>query len=127
MTMEFLSELAKSIIGAILLLLGSIPVLIWWLAPCLLAFVLFRSAIRKRKSAKDFRTAPKSASLKKGKLSQEDKQQLAEKIRESRITNLKKSFAGEAGSKYRAYATVGLILLTLLFVLAMVVLRFHRY
>lgn len=127
MTTEFLAELAKSIIAAILLFLGSIPLLIWWLAPCLLAFVLFRTAIRKRKSAKDFRTAPKSASLKKGKLSQEDKRQLAEKIRESRTTNLKKSFAGEAGSKYMAYATVGLILLTILFVIAMVIQRFRKY
>lgn len=124
--MEFLTEFAKSIIGKILLLLASIPILIWWLAPCLLAFVLFRTAIRKRKSAKDFRAAPKAASLKKGELSQEDKLQLAEKIRESRVANLKKSFAGEAGSKYRVFATFGLILLTILFVIAMVVLRFRR-
>ncbi len=124
--MEFLTEFAKFILGKILLFLASIPIIIWWLAPCLLAFVLFRTAIRKRKSAKDFRTAPKSAYLKKGELSQEDKRQLAEKIQESRAANLKKSFAGEAVSKYMAFATVGLILLTILFVLAMVVLRFHR-
>lgn len=70
---------------------------------------------------------PKAASLKKGELSQEDKRHLAEKIRESRVANLKKSFAGEAGSKYMAFATVGLILLTILFVLGMVVIRFRQY
>ncbi len=123
--MEFLYEFAKSLIVKILMLFASIPLIIWWLAPCLLAFVLFRTAISKRKSAKDFRTTPKSTSLRRGELSQEDKQQLAEKIRENSRANMKKSFAAQGNIGF-IVGTIAMILLTVLFFLLAMSERLRR-
>jgi hypothetical protein len=89
--------------------------------------ILFRFLHKKWKSQRYSRISSGAAPSRKKDLAQYEKQALAQKIRETRISNLKKSFAGEDNSKYMIFATVGLIVLTVLFVLAMIALRFRKF
>ena len=70
---------------------------------------------------------PGPARSQKSNLTQHDRQALAQKIRETRTNNLKKSFAGEDSSKGMIFATIGLILIVLLWLLHAISQRFDPY
>lgn len=89
--------------------------------------VTFRILFRKWKSNKYRRTPSDLMPSRKKNLTDYDKRMLAEKINESRRGNLKKSFASTVGSKGMIFTTIGLILLTLLFVLGMILLKFQKF
>ena len=89
--------------------------------------VLFRILYRKWKSRIYRRTPSNLLPSRKKNLTDYDKRMLAEKINESRRGNLKKSFASTVGSKGMIFTTIGLILLSLLFVLGMILLKFQKY
>lgn len=58
---------------------------------------------------------------------QHEKQVLVQKIQESRISNLKKSFVGKDGSKDMIFATIGLIVIVLFWLLLIISQRFDPY
>ena len=89
--------------------------------------VLIRFLYRKWKNQR-YNATPAGPSLsQKHNLTQHEKRALAQKIQETRTRNLKKTFAGEDSSKGMIFATIGLILLTILFVIGMIVLRFRKF
>ena len=89
--------------------------------------VLFRFLYRKWKSQRYNRISSGStASLKKN-LTQHERRALAQKIQETRTGNLKKSFAGADRSKGMIFATIGLILIVLLWLLHAISQRFDPY
>ncbi len=89
--------------------------------------VLFRFLYRKWKSQRyNHIPSGSTASLKKN-LTQHEKRALAQKIQETRTGNLKKSFAGADSSKGMIFATIGLILIVLLWLLHAISQRFDPY
>lgn len=89
--------------------------------------ILFRTLLRKWKSSVYRRTPSNLLPNQKKNLTDYDKRMLAEKINESRRGNLKKTFVSTVSSKGMIFATIGLILLSLLFVLGMILLKFQKY
>ena len=89
--------------------------------------VLFRFLYRKWKSQRyNHIPSGSTASLKKN-LTQHEKRALVQKIQETRTGNLKKSFAGADSSKGMIFATIGLILIVLLWLLHAISQRFDPY
>ena len=89
--------------------------------------VLFRFLYRKWKVQKYNRSPSGTASSLKKDLTQYEKHTLAQKIRETRTNNLKKSFAGEDNSNYMIFATIGLIVIALLWLLHAISKGFKPY
>ena len=89
--------------------------------------ILFRILYRKWKSSIYQRTPSDLLPIRKKNLTDYDKRMLAEKINESRRGNLKKTFVSTVSSKGMIFATIGLILLSLLFVIGMILLKFQKY
>ncbi len=89
--------------------------------------ILFRFLYTKWKSQRYNPTPPGLSRSQKRNLTQHDRQTLAQKIRETRTNNLKKSFAGEDSSKGMIFATIGLILIVLLWLLHAISQRFDPY
>ena len=89
--------------------------------------ILFRFLYTKWKSQRYNPTPPAPLGSQKRNLTQHDRQTLAQKIRETRTNNLKKSFAGEDSSKGMIFATIGLILIVLLWLLHAISQRFDPY
>jgi len=89
--------------------------------------ILFRFLYTKWKSQRYNPTPPAPSRSQKRNLTQHDRQTLAQKIRETRTNNLKKSFAGEDSSKGMIFATIGLILIVLLWLLHAISQRFDPY
>lgn len=89
--------------------------------------VLFRFLYRKWKSQRyNHIPSGSTVSLKKN-LTQHERRALAQKIQETRTGNLKKSFAGADSSKGMIFATIGLILIVLLWLLHAISQRFDPY
>ena len=89
--------------------------------------VLFRILFRKLKISIYRHTPSNLLPNQKKNLTDYDKRMLAEKINESRRGNLKKTFVSTVSSKGMIFATIGLILLSLLFVIGMILLKFQKY
>ncbi len=92
-----------------------------WTLPLFVAvagcILLFRAILKKRR--RRVNPPPNSAGTpdeKRG-LTPDEKQALAEKIRKTGTENLKKSFAGEDNTVAMVLATIGLLILTFLWVL----------
>jgi len=79
--------------------------------------IFFRFLHRKWNSQRYNRTPSELAPSQKKGLTQYEKRMLAQKIRDTRNHNFKKSFAGEDNTNYMILATVGLIVITLLWLL----------
>ena len=88
--------------------------------------LIFRFLHRKWKSQQTPRATSAVPSKKKG-FTQHQKQILSEKIQETRISNLKKSFAGEDNSNYMILATIVLIVIALLWLLHAISKGFDPY
>ena len=89
--------------------------------------LIFRFLHRKwKKQQTPHTTSVVLPSEKKG-FTQHQKQVLVQKIQETRISNLKKSFAGEVSSKGMIFATIGLIVIVLLWLLHAISQRFDPY
>lgn len=88
--------------------------------------VIFRILYRKWKSRIYRRTPSDLLPTQKKNLTEYEKRMLAEKINESRRDNIKKSFAGTVSSKSMIFATIGLIVLVLLWFTHIILERFHR-
>ncbi len=89
--------------------------------------ILFRFLHRRWKSQRYSRTPSGPVSSQKKGLTQYEKRMLAQKIRDTRNDNLKKSFAGEDNSTYMILATVGLIVIVLLWLLYAISKGFKPY
>ncbi len=76
--------------------------------------ILFRILYKKWKSSIYRRTPSNLLPTQKKNLTDYDKRILAEKINENRRNNIKKSFVGTVSSKGMIFATIGLIVLVLL-------------
>ena len=76
--------------------------------------LIFRLLHRKWKNQRTPHITSAALSSEKKGFTQPQKQILAQKIQETRSSNLKKSFAGEDNSNYMILATVGLIVIALL-------------
>ena len=88
--------------------------------------VIFRVLYRKWKSGIYRRNPADILPTQKKNLTEYEKRMLADKINESRQGNIKKSFAGTVSSKSMIFATIGLIVLVLLWVAYLVSEKFHR-
>ncbi len=91
------------------------------------AVVLFRFLYRKWKNQRYTATPPGLARSRTSDLTQHERRVLSEKIQETRTNNLKKSFAGEDSSRWMIFATIGLILVVLLWLLHAISQRFDPY
>lgn len=89
--------------------------------------LIFRFLHRKWKSQQTPRATPALLPSKKKGFTQHQKQMLSQKIQETRISNLKKSFAGEDNSNYMILATIGLIVIALLWLLHAISKGFDPY
>jgi len=89
--------------------------------------LIFRSLHRKWKNRQLSHIASVVPPSKKKGFTQHEKQVFAQKIQETRINNLKKSFAGEDNSTYMILATIGLIVIALLWLLRAISKGFDPY
>ncbi len=88
--------------------------------------VILRILYRKWKSRIYRRTPSDILPVQKKNMTDYDKRILADKINESRRDNIKKTFAGTVSSYGMIFATIGLILLVLLWFTHIILERFHR-
>ena len=89
--------------------------------------ILFRFLYTQWKNQRYNLTPPRSSRSQTSDLTQYEKEALAQKIQETRTNNLKKSFAGEDNSRWMIFATIGLILVVLLWLLHAISQRFDPY
>jgi hypothetical protein len=89
--------------------------------------LIFRLLHRKWKNQRTPHITSAALSSEKKGFTQHQKQILAQKIQETRSSNLKKSFAGEDNSNYMILATVGLIVIALLWLLHAISKGFKPY
>ena len=89
--------------------------------------LIFRFLHRKWKHQRTFHTTAAALPPEKKGFTQHQRRALSQKIQETRISNLKKSFAGEDSSKGRIFATIGLIVIVLLWLLHAISQRFDPY
>ena len=89
--------------------------------------ILFRFLYMRWKNQRYNLTPPRSSRSQTSDLTQYEKEALAQKIQETRTNNLKKSFAGEDSSRWMIFATIGLILVVLLWLLHAISQRFDPY
>ena len=89
--------------------------------------LIFRFLHRKWKQQQTPHTPSVMPSSEKKGFTQYQKRALVQKIQETRISNLKKSFAGEGNSKGMIFATIGLIVIVLLWLLHAISQRFDPY
>lgn len=89
--------------------------------------ISFRIFYRKWKRNIYRRTPSDLLPNRKKNLTDYDKRMLVDKINDSRRGNLKKTFVSTVSSKGMIFATVGLILLSLLFVIGMILLKFQKH
>ena len=89
--------------------------------------LIFRFLHRKWKSQQTPHTTSAALPSEKKGFTQHQKRILAEKIQETRISNLKKSFAGEDNSTYMIFVTIGLIVIALLWLLHAISKGFKPY
>ena len=89
--------------------------------------ILFRFLYTKWKSQRYNPTLSVPSHPQKRNLTQHERQALTQKIQETRTKNLKKSFAGEDNSKGMIFATIGLILIILLWLWHAISQRFDPY
>ncbi len=88
--------------------------------------VILRILYRKWKSRIYRRNPSDILPAQKKNMTDYDKRILADKINESRRDNIKKSFVGTVSSKGMIFATIGLILLVLLWFTHIILERFHK-
>lgn len=88
--------------------------------------IVFRILYRKWKSGIYRRNPSDILPTQKKNLTKYEKRMLADKINESRRDNIKKSFVGTVSSKGMIFATIGLIVLVLLWFTHIILERFHR-
>ena len=88
--------------------------------------VIFRVLYKKWKSRIYRRNPSDLLPEKKKNLTDYEKRMIADKINESRRNNIKKSFAGTVSSYGMIFATIGLIMVVLLWFAYVIVERFHR-
>ncbi len=98
------------------------PVHIMTLIGCILLFALILP--KRRRSRRPPLISTEQPVVKKG-LTQNEKQLLAEKIQSTRTENLKKSFAGKDTTKYKIFVTIGLIALTVFFIIIAIKMGFR--
>ena len=89
--------------------------------------LIFRFLHRKWKKQQTPHTTSVALPSEKKGFTQHQKQALGQKIQETRISNLKKSFAGEDSSKGMIFATIGLIVIVLLWLMHAISQRFDPY
>ncbi len=89
--------------------------------------LIFRFLHRKWKSHQIPHTTSAVLPSKKKGFTQHQKQVLSQKIQETRISNIKKSFVGGVSSKGMIFATIGLIVIVLLWLLHAISHRFDPY
>ena len=89
--------------------------------------LIFRFLHKKWKNRQTLHVASAVPSSKKKGFTQHQKQVLSQKIQETRTSNLKKSFAGEDNSIYMILATIGLIVIVLLWLLQAISKGFKPY
>ena len=88
--------------------------------------IIFRILYRKWKSRIYRRNPSELLPTQKKNLTKYEKRMLADKINESRRDNIKKSFVGTVSSKGMIFATIGLIVLVLLWFAHIIMERFHK-
>ncbi len=88
--------------------------------------IIFRILYRKWKSQIYRRNPSDLLPTQKKNLTKYEKRMLADKINESRKDNIKKSFVGTVSSKGMIFATIGLIVLVLLWFTHIIMERFHK-
>lgn len=108
----------------VLSVLVAYPVHILTLLGCILLFVL---VYPKRRRKGKYTQISSETSAKKKDLTQSEKHQLADKINEHRLSGLKKSMAIGQDSKFMVFMTVVLIVLTLIFIVGMIMVKFRKY
>lgn len=89
--------------------------------------IVFRILYRKWKSGIYRRNPSDLLPTQKKSLTKYEKRMLVDKINESRKNNIKKSFVGTVSSKGMIFATIGLIVLVLLWLLHAISQRFDPY
>lgn len=89
--------------------------------------LIFRFLHRKWKSQRTFHPTSAVLPSEKRGFTQYQKRVLSQKIQETRIGNLKKSFIGEVSSRGMIFATIGLIVIVLLWLLHAISQRFDPY
>ena len=94
--------------------LQAYPVHIMTVVGTVMLFILILPKRKRRRNQPSAATEPRTE---KRKLTADEKQVLAEKIRNAGTENLKKSFAGEDNTVAMVLATIGLLILTFLWVL----------
>ena len=108
----------------ILQLLVAYPVHIFTFLGCILLLVLVWPKHRKKGK---YTPISSESTAKKQDLTQSEKHQLVEKINENRMSGIKKSAAIGQDSKFMVFTTVVLIVLTLIFIVGMIMMKFHKY
>ncbi len=108
----------------VLQLLVAYPVHILTFLGCILLLVLVWPKHRKKGN---YTSISSESTAKKQDLTQSEKHQLVEKINENRMSGIKKSAAIGQDSKFMVFTTVVLIVLTLIFIVGMIMMKFHKY
>ncbi len=110
-------------LNGVFTVIAAYPVHILTFFGCILLLIL---VIPKRKRQhKQLSISPDSVA-KSAEYTENEKHLLAEKINENRSNNLNKSFAGSMSKIGMLFSTLGLIVLTVLFVLGMILLKFQH-
>lgn len=108
----------------VLELLVAYPVHILTFLGCILLLVLVWPKHRKKGK---YTPISSESTAKKQDLTQSEKHQLVDKINENRMSGLKKSAAIGQDSKFMVFTTIVLIVLTLIFIVGMIMMKFHKY
>lgn len=108
----------------VLELISTYPVHILTFVGCILLLVL---VLPKRKRLREHLSISPESAAKKTVFTQSEKNLLAEKINENRMSSLKKSSTVTENSNFMIFGTIILIALTLLFILGMIMMKFQKY
>lgn len=108
----------------VLEVIAAYPVHILTFVGCILLLVLVWP--KRKRQRKHLSISPES-SAKKAEFTQSEKQLLAEKINQNRMSSLKKSSAITENSNFMIFGTIILIALTLLFIVGMIIMKFQKY
>ena len=97
--------------------LQAYPVHIMTVVGTVMLFILILPKRKRRRNQPSAATEPRTE---KRKLTADEKQVLAEKIRNAGTENLKKSFAGEDKTKYKVFVTILLIAVILFWIVLLI-------
>ncbi|MCG9127337.1 hypothetical protein JT359_07005 [Candidatus Poribacteria bacterium] len=111
-------------LDGLLTVIAAYPVHILTFLGCILLLTLVWPKYRKKRK---YTPIPSESTAIKQDLTQSEKQQLVDKINENRMSGIKKSAAIGQDTKFMVFITGVLIVLTVIFIVGMIMMKFQKY